>query len=59
MVSDECEIYHSDHSVHYVISNHWGVQLKLIMYVKCDWKLRMAKKNNRVKQNTLKKKKKI
>ena len=31
MVSDGCEIYWDDHLVSYVMSNHWGVHLKLII----------------------------
>ena len=32
MVSDGCEIYQAGHLVSYIMSNHWGMYLKLIYY---------------------------
>lgn len=47
MVSDGYEIYQNDHLVSYIISNHWGVHLKLMQYCisTVNWKIKNDLKN--------------
>ena len=44
MISDGYKIYQNDHVVSYIISNHWGIHLKLILMSTVTEKLKMIKK---------------
>lgn len=39
-MSDEYEVYWGDHLVTYIMSNHWGIHQKLVLYVNSNWKIK-------------------